>query len=84
METTAYHFHCSNELGALLQLRAGDDAGQVTWLNINPTTEHRYGPPALPLRRCCNSRFAMYNELCTSALSLQKRRLCSSSALPHP
>ena len=51
METTAYHFHCSNELGALLQLRAGDDAGQVTWLDINLMTEPRYGPSVLPLRR---------------------------------
>ena len=39
METTAYHFHCSWELGQMLNLEAGDDAGQVEWLNIDPTTE---------------------------------------------
>ena len=43
METAAYHFHCSPELGGMLNLKAGDDAGQVEWLNINPTTERRYG-----------------------------------------
>ena len=48
METTANHFHCGRELGALLPLKAGDDAGQVTWLDIN-VKEPRYGPPALPL-----------------------------------
>ena len=44
METTAYHFHCNNELGSEVKLRAGDDAGQATWLDINLTTEPRYGP----------------------------------------
>ena len=35
METTAFHFHCGAELGAMLPLRAGDDAGNVTWLDVD-------------------------------------------------
>ena len=42
METAAYHFHCSPELGGMLNLKAGDDAGQVEWLNINRTTDFLY------------------------------------------
>ena len=34
-ETTAFHFHCSDQLGAQLQLRSGDDAGAVKWLNVD-------------------------------------------------
>ena len=30
METTAFHFHCSPEIGRRLPLKAGDDAGQVS------------------------------------------------------
>ena len=53
METAAYHFHCSPELGGMLNLKAGDDAGQVEWLNINATTETRYGHPRVPMAPCC-------------------------------
>jgi len=35
METMAYHFHCSHELGGMLPLAAGDDAGDVMWLDID-------------------------------------------------
>ena len=42
LETTAFHFHCSKELGALLPLRAGDDAGEVTWLDVDEVNEPRY------------------------------------------
>ena len=35
METMAYHFHCTAELGHLLPLAAGDDAGDVMWLDID-------------------------------------------------
>ena len=35
METAAMHFHCSAELGALMPLEAGDDAGQVKWVTID-------------------------------------------------
>ena len=52
METTAYHFHCNFELGSMLKLGAGDDAGQVVWLDMNLTTEPRYGPSALPPPGC--------------------------------
>lgn len=34
METTACHFHCDKDLGALLPLRAGDDAVRVRWQTI--------------------------------------------------
>ena len=36
METAAIHFHCSDELGKLLPLEAGDDATHVKWINISP------------------------------------------------
>ena len=42
LETVAFHFHCDKELGEMLQLRAGDDAAQVTWLDIDVGTEPRY------------------------------------------
>jgi len=35
METTAYHFHCNAELGAMLPLEAGDDATDVMWLDVD-------------------------------------------------
>jgi ADP-ribose pyrophosphatase len=41
METTAFHFHCDEELGSKLPLRAGDDANDVTWLDVN-VDEPRY------------------------------------------
>ena len=41
METTAFHFHCPPELGAVLQLRQGDDAKAVVWLDISES-EPRY------------------------------------------
>eukprot|EP00325_Prymnesiales_sp_UTEX-LB-985_P002783 CAMPEP_0174705770 /NCGR_PEP_ID=MMETSP1094-20130205/8869_1 /TAXON_ID=156173 /ORGANISM="Chrysochromulina brevifilum, Strain UTEX LB 985" /LENGTH=1050 /DNA_ID=CAMNT_0015903971 /DNA_START=465 /DNA_END=3614 /DNA_ORIENTATION=+ len=34
-ETTAFHFHCSEALGAKLQLRSGSDASNVQWLYID-------------------------------------------------
>ena len=34
-ETTAFHFHCGAELGAQLQLGAGDDAGAMMWLDVD-------------------------------------------------
>ena len=34
-ETTACHFHCSDQLGAQLKLRSGDDAGALKWLNVD-------------------------------------------------
>ena len=37
METTAFHFHCNAELGAMLPLHAGDDAAAVRWLDVDPT-----------------------------------------------
>jgi len=39
METSAFHFHCSKELGALLPLSAGDDAGAVMWLDVDQSNE---------------------------------------------
>ena len=36
METTAFHFHCTDELGALLPMHAGDDAAKVRWMTIDP------------------------------------------------
>ena len=41
VETTAYHFHCNNELGNMLKLKAGDDAGEAMWLDMD-LTEPRY------------------------------------------
>jgi ADP-ribose pyrophosphatase len=41
METTAFHFHCSEELGNKIPLRAGDDANDVTWLDVS-REEPRY------------------------------------------
>ena len=45
METTAFHFHCEPELGAMLPLHAGDDAAEVMWLDIDvddPKYAHLY------------------------------------------
>lgn len=39
METTAFHFHCSKELGAMLPLEAGDDASHVKWVTIDASTK---------------------------------------------
>lgn len=41
METTAIHFHCTEQLASRLTLRAGDDAVEVTWLDVNEN-EPRY------------------------------------------
>jgi ADP-ribose pyrophosphatase len=41
METTAMHFHCPRRLASALRLEAGDDAGKVTWLDVDPS-EDRY------------------------------------------
>ena len=35
METVAVHFHCPEELGRMLPLKAGDDAAKVTWLDCS-------------------------------------------------
>ena len=40
-ETTACHFHCAAELGEKLRLGAGDDARDVTWLDVD-MEEERY------------------------------------------
>jgi len=34
METSAIHFHCSDELGKMLPLHAGDDAVGVAWIDV--------------------------------------------------
>ena len=39
LETIAMHFHCSSELGQLINLRAGDDAAEVQWLEIGDHVE---------------------------------------------
>ena len=36
IETTAFHFHCSAELGAMLPLQSGGDSAAVMWLDIDP------------------------------------------------
>lgn len=36
METIAMHFHCSERMGTMLTLKAGDDAADVTWLEVDP------------------------------------------------
>jgi len=41
METTAFHFHCTADLAVQLPLRAGDDAHNVTWLDVDDA-EPRY------------------------------------------
>ena len=35
MESTVIHFHCRPQLAALLPLKAGDDASDVMWLNVD-------------------------------------------------
>lgn len=39
IETTAFHFHCDAEMGALLPLHAGDDAANVIWLDVDNADE---------------------------------------------
>jgi len=41
MESTVFHFHCRPQLGAMLPLKAGDDASDVMWLNIDES-DQRY------------------------------------------
>ena len=42
METSAFHFHCSDEMGQKIQLVAGDDATKVKWVNIlNMNKDHK-------------------------------------------
>lgn len=46
LETTAFHFHCSEKIASKLPLKAGDDAGQVMWLDVsmaNETYRNLYG-----------------------------------------
>jgi len=46
METTAFHFHCTPKIASKLPLKAGDDAGQVMWLDVsmaNETYRNLYG-----------------------------------------
>eukprot|EP00964_Phaeocystis_antarctica_P045258 scaffold26043_cov61-Phaeocystis_antarctica.AAC.3 len=84
METTACHFHCSRELGNKVQLRAGDDAGQVMWLDINLTTEPRCGRPTWPsLRSRANAPAnATRNPPLTVSYTPQ-RHLSTTSSPPH-
>lgn len=35
METTAVHYHCNREIARRLAVHAGDDAADVTWLNVD-------------------------------------------------
>ena len=35
IETTAFHYHCNMELGQMMPLKAGDDAADVMWLNVD-------------------------------------------------
>jgi len=42
METTAFHFHCSLELGGMLPLQAGDDARKVAWIVCDAEVEPRF------------------------------------------
>jgi ADP-ribose pyrophosphatase len=35
IETSAIHYHCTDELGKMLELRAGDDADAARWLTID-------------------------------------------------
>ena len=39
METTAYHFHCTEVCAKMLKLEAGDDAAMVKWLDVDPQNE---------------------------------------------
>lgn len=39
MESTAFHFHCPDEIASKLPLKAGDDAGQVMWMDVSESNE---------------------------------------------
>ena len=43
METTALHFHCNDECARFLQLRAGDNAQGVQWIDIDQTSDTYIG-----------------------------------------
>ena len=72
METTAYHFHCTPELGQMLNLKAEDDVGEAEWLKINPTTEPRY------------NHHARANGPLLQTMMPPLHRLGTASAPPHP
>lgn len=42
METTAFHFHCNDVLGAKLRLQAGDDAKNVKWMDVDTITSGNF------------------------------------------
>lgn len=42
IETTAYHFHCTDEIAKQLKLGHGTDAAKAMWLKVDPKTEDRY------------------------------------------
>ena len=42
-ETTAFHYHCSEELGEQLHLHAGDDATAAVWLDVDLQDERYLG-----------------------------------------
>ena len=44
METIAYHFHCDDQLGSKLPLRAktDDEVHKACWIDVNPHSDFRY------------------------------------------
>ena len=70
METTAFHFHCSEKLAQQLPLSAGDDAVKAKWLTINtndPDYQHLYASHRDCMRASCTWNQDLANCLTKSS-----------------
>ena len=77
IETTAYHFHCTDEIAKHLKLGHGDDAAKAMWLRVDPKTEDRYA------RLWANHRDWVDEVALRMKGSLLKRRLPSVTTAPQ-
>ena len=78
IETTAYHFHCTDEIAKQLKLGHGTDAAKAMWLKVDPKNEDRYA------RLWANHRDWVDEVALRMKGSLLKRRLPSVTTAPRP
>ena len=77
IETTAYHFHCTDEIAKHLKLGHGDDAAKAMWLRVDPKTEDRYA------RLWANHRDWVDEVALRMHSSQSRRRLPSATMAPQ-
>jgi len=69
METTAFHFHCNENLGKMLPLFAGDDVANVMWLDVdvnNPKYDSLYASHRVWVDKVKNDMNASYIKYFTN------------------